>query len=361
MADKVRIGIIGTSWWADMMYLPALKSHTDAQIVAICGRDAERANSVAQQNGIPQVFGDFRDMLSEGGLDGVIVATPDDQHRAMTLAAIDAGLHVLCEKPMALSADDAAQMHDAAEAAGIRHMVLFTWRWQPCFQYLKELVDEGFAGKLYRAQFSYNSGSWLDDRYEWRRDGGRANGILGDVGSHMIDMSRWVLGDEIASVSADAPSLMQRNALSGYRGNSDAAHLTVRFRNGGQGVIDAMSLAHLGDSAFRIIARIDGADGSIEVVCAPFGSVPEVSVRGVRSGEKVVRELEIPERLLAGHDPANALAIYSRNSIGARHFVDAIRGDFRPDPGFEAGLAVQRVIDAALQSDRERRWVDVAG
>lgn len=361
MVDKIRIGIVGTSWWTSMMYLPALKSHADAEIAAICGRDTELAKNLAREHGIPQVYGDYREMLTDGGLDGVIVSTPDDQHKEMTLAAIDAGLHVLCEKPMALNGADAAEMHEAARRADIRHMVMFTWRWQPCFQYLKDLVDEGFVGKLYRAQFSYNSGSWRDDKYEWRRDGGRANGILGDVGSHMIDMSRWVLGDDIVSVSADAPNLMHRTALAGRQANTDAAHLTVKFRNGTQGIIDATALAHQGDSAFRIAARLDGADGSLEVVCAPFGSAPEVRVRGVRGSETAVRELEIPERYLAGHDPTNPLAIYSRNSVGARHFVDAIRGDFRPEPGFEAGLAVQRVIDAALQSHRERRWVDVVG
>lgn len=361
MVANARIGIIGTSWWTSLMYLPALKSHAGAEIAAICGRDVERAQTLAKEQGIPRVYGDYREMLSDGGLDGVIVSTPDDQHREMTLAAISAGLNVLCEKPMALNGADAAEMYEAARTADILHMVMFTWRWQPCFQYLKALVDEGYVGKLYRAQFAYNSGSWLDDKYEWRRDGERANGILGDVGSHMIDMTRWVIGDDIVSVSADAPNLMHRTALAGRAANTDVAHLTVKFGNGGQGIIDATALAHQGDNAFRITARLDGADGSLEVVCALFGSAPEVRVRGVRSGEAVVRELEIPERYLAGHDPADPLAVYSRNSVGARLFVDAIRGGFRPDPGFEAGLAVQRVIDAALQSHRERRWVDVIG
>lgn len=359
MADRTRIGIIGTSWWTSLMYLPALKSHADAEIAAICGRDAERTKALAQQHGIPRVYGDYWEMLSEGGLDGVIVSTPDDQHRAMTLAVIEAGLPVLCEKPMALSGAEAAQMYDAARMADIRHMVMFTWRWQPCFQYLKALVDEGFVGKLYRAQFSYNSGSWRDDRYEWRRDGARANGILGDVGSHMIDMARWVLGDEIVAVSADAPNLMHRTALDGRQPNTDAAHLTVRFRGGAQGIIDAMALAHLGDNAFRIVARLDGAEGSIEVLLAPLGSAPDMRIRAVRGDDRLVRELQIPERYLAGHDPADALAIYRRNPVGARLFVDAIRGGFQPEPGFDAGLAVQRVIDAALQSHSERRWVDV--
>lgn len=359
MTDKVRIGLIGTSWWASMMYLPVLKSHPDAEIVAICGRDAERTQVLAEAHGIPRAFTDYHEMLQTGDLDGVVIATPDDQHKPMTLAAVEAGLHVLCEKPMALNAADAQEMYDAAEAAGIRHMVLFTWRWQPCFQYLKELVDSGFVGKPYRGHFAYTSGSWRDDSYEWRRDGDRANGILGDVGSHMIDLGRWLLGD-IASVSADAPNLMERSALAGHRTNSDAAHLTAVFANGAQGIIDATALAHQGDSFVRMVAHIDGEDGSVDVTFIPLGAMAETRVRGIQRGETTMRDLEIPARYLAGHDPANFLDIYAQRPVGARLFVDAIRDGFQPEPGFDTGLAVQKVIDAALQSHRQRRWIDIA-
>jgi predicted dehydrogenase len=340
------------------MYLPALKSHAGAEIVAICGRDEDRARALAAEHGIPRVYTDYRDMLSNGGVDGVIVATPDDQHRAMTVDIVGAGIHVLCEKPLALNAADTQAMHDAAEAAGVLHMVMFTWRWPPCMQYFKELVDGGFVGTLYRARFAYTSGSWRNDVYEWRRDGDRANGILGDVGSHMIDLSLWMVGD-ISSVSADAPTLMQRSALAGRTPNSDAAHLTVAFRNGAQGIIDVTALEHQGDSLLRIEVHLDGEDGSLDLAFAPFSSRPEVWIRGVRRDETVVRELEVPARFHAGVDPADVLGIFSHHPVGPRLFVDSILGGTRPAPGFEAGLAVQEVIDAALQSHRERRWVDV--
>src|SRR5262245_52196802 len=122
---------MGTSWWVDMMYVPSLLSHPSAEVVAVCGRDAVRAGQIAAKFGTPQVFHDYRQLIAEGGCDAVIIATPDDLHCGMALAAIDARLHVLCEKPLAGNAADAKLMHERAQRAGIKHMVLFTWRWQP--------------------------------------------------------------------------------------------------------------------------------------------------------------------------------------------------------------------------------------
>jgi len=151
MTEKVRVGIIGTSWWTEMMFLSSFKSHSSAEILAICGRNRNRAEEMAKKYDIPQVFTDYRTLLEQDNLDAVVVATPDDLHFPMTMDALDAGLHVLCEKPMALNAQHAREMYDKAEAVGVKHMVLFTWRWQPHFRYLKQLVDDGYIGRCYQA------------------------------------------------------------------------------------------------------------------------------------------------------------------------------------------------------------------
>ncbi len=104
MIDKVRVGVVGTSWWADGMYLPALRSHPRADIAAICGRDQARAAKLAEKYGIPSIFADYAEMIERGKLDAVIVSVPDDLHYDVTMRALEAGLHVLCEKPFALTA-----------------------------------------------------------------------------------------------------------------------------------------------------------------------------------------------------------------------------------------------------------------
>ncbi|HKF87032.1 MAG TPA: Gfo/Idh/MocA family oxidoreductase [Propionibacteriaceae bacterium] len=102
-------------------------------------------------------------LIANGGIDAVVVATPDDQHPSMTLAAVDHGLHVLCEKPLANNAADARRMLEAAQRRGAKHMVLFTWRWQPHYQYLKSLIEDGIFGDVYRAQFSFIAGFARDN------------------------------------------------------------------------------------------------------------------------------------------------------------------------------------------------------
>src|ERR1044071_6966169 len=124
MAGKVRVGGIGTSWWVDLMYVPSLLSHPGAEVVALCGRDAAKAAAIAGKFGAAKVFTDYRALIASGMCDAVVVATPDDSHAEFTMTAIDAGLHVLCEKPLAGNAADARKMQRRATEAGVVNMVL---------------------------------------------------------------------------------------------------------------------------------------------------------------------------------------------------------------------------------------------
>src|SRR5437763_16585958 len=123
MPPNVRIGIVGTSGYMDMMYGPALQTHPRAELAAICGRNRSRAEEMAAKYSVPHVFTDYREMIAHGDLNALIVATPDDLHYEITMQALSAGLHVLCEKPLALRAAQAWEMYRKAEAARVRHMV----------------------------------------------------------------------------------------------------------------------------------------------------------------------------------------------------------------------------------------------
>jgi predicted dehydrogenase len=100
MTERVRVGVIGTSWFADGCHLPALKCYPRAELAAICGRNTDRADAMAKKYGIPLAFTDYREMIDKGNLNAVVVVTPDDLHYPMTMDALDAGLHVLCQKPL---------------------------------------------------------------------------------------------------------------------------------------------------------------------------------------------------------------------------------------------------------------------
>jgi predicted dehydrogenase len=155
MSDRVRVGVIGTSWFADGYHVPWLKSHPKAVVSAICGRNQVRAEEVAKKHAIPQVFSDFSAMIDKADLDAVVIIAPDDLHYPMTMCALDAGLHVLCEKPLARTAAEAKEMYEKAQRAGVIHMTFFTWRWMAHHQYLKQLVDSGYIGRCYFCQIRY--------------------------------------------------------------------------------------------------------------------------------------------------------------------------------------------------------------
>ena len=156
---------------------------------------------MAAEHGISQVYTDYRKMIRSGLVDAVVVITPEAMHHPITMAALEAGLHVMCEKSMALNADQARQMRDAAEASGLVTMVGYIWRWVPPFNYVHHLIEQGYIGHCHHAHFLQQNGGGLDPSYGWRFDPAQGHGMLGDLGSHMIDLARWYVGD-IARVSA---------------------------------------------------------------------------------------------------------------------------------------------------------------
>lgn len=120
MTKQLNIGVVGTSWWAEIAFLPILQNYERANLVAICGRNHQRADEMASKYAVPRVYTDYRQMIQQAGLDALVVSTPDDTHYEIVMAALEAGLHVLCEKPVALNADHALEMLNKAEAVGAR-------------------------------------------------------------------------------------------------------------------------------------------------------------------------------------------------------------------------------------------------
>ena len=362
MGKKVRLGLIGTSWWVDLMYVPSLTSHPAAHVVGVSGRDARRAGEVAEKFGGAKVFPDYRELIQSGEIDAIIVAAPDDLHYEMTMAAIDAGLHVLCEKPLAANASLAREMLIGAEAARLKHMVLFTWRWQPHWRYVKHLVETGFVGRCYHADFHFLASFALDPGYKWRFDARRANGVAGDLGSHLIDFARWYMGD-VRRVSADLPTFVDQSATANPSPTpaNDVGLLTLEFVGGARAQIRASAVSRLGDEVVRVMASLHGEDGTLEVCHTYFGTDAGVVIRGVRKGESSFTRLEVPAQFFEGGvDPKQIFDPYLKQSAGPRAFVDAILSDTSASPGFDVGVSVQEVVDAALRSNAEKRWVSVA-
>ncbi len=361
MPKTLRVGVVGTSGWADGMYLPSLKSSPRATLAAICGRNRARADEMAAKYDIPAVFGDAAAMFRQASLDAVVIATPDDTHHALTLASLEAGLHVLCEKPMALNAGDAADMLARAEAAGLNHMVLFTNRWLPHFRFFRDLILERRVGRVFHAEFRYITGYVRHSNYVWRLDANRANGILADLGSHMIDLARWYVG-EIIDVDGRLGVYLPRPAPDGvFAPANDYALVTVGFAGGAQGVIETSAVAHSADFRMRQRFGLYGDAGTLEMDVLTRGDgEAQITIRGARAGEPALREFAIPDAYWAGSPVRGRYSVFTTQSAGARRFVDDILDGRKSTPSFYDGLRAQQVIDAALRSHAEGRRIVVA-
>lgn len=361
MPDRVNVGVIGTSWWADMMHLPSLKSHPSALVAAICGQNQQRAEKIASKYGIPSVYTDYREMIDKGNIQALVVITPEDMHHPMTMAALDANLHILCEKPLALTSGQAKEMYEKAEDAGVKHMTFFTYRWLPHYRFLKELVDEGYIGRCYHCSIRYMAASGLGSDYRWAFDSQRSTGSLGGYGSHMIDLARWLIGD-IVKVAGHLGFYADRKDPTGQEIDSanDTAMLTVEFENGTQGSIHVSSLKHTGDRGQEQHVILCGESGTLEADLSFLGT----EIRGIRSDSNQFETLAIPNRFWGDANRTDSAfsqlrEIFTKHLVGDRLFIDSICEDLPITPSFYDGLKAQEVIDAAIESHNKGRWISL--
>lgn len=361
----VRVGIVGPGWWSETMFVPAVRSFGDAELVAICGRNLDRTSHFARTNAIPLVFTDPVEMFESGTIDAVIISTSNSSHHPLTMAALTHGLHVLCEKPLAMNPAQADEMVRSANEMNATCLVPFTYRFMPTSQYLHRLVHDGFIGEPYLINLRYYTGFARDGNYAWRFDLKESGaGVLGDLGTHWIDMARWLIG-EITAVTCTLTHLVPRAPRPDgvpYEVGDDGANILVEFANGAHGVIVVSAICHE-DGPFGQSHHID-IHGSEGTLYATNDWIHTQEVRGARSGEPIV-ELPIPDDIWGslrrdevGHTYRD---VFRTTDVLTRGWLAGIR-DSRTDvePSFADGAAAQRIVKACQVSALEGRRVLVA-
>jgi predicted dehydrogenase len=357
--EQFRVGVIGTSWWADLEHLPGLAARGDVVVAALCGRDPERLAALAAKYGVPATFTDWREAIARGGLDVLAIATPNALHHPQAMAAIDAGLHVICEKPLAMSVAQAREMAARAEAAGRKTLTFFTHRAVGAAAHVKRLVGEGFLGRPLHVSAEYLTASNLREGKPlgWRsRRAESGTGVLGDIGSHLVDLVRWWLGD-FSRVAGQwqAPA---RERAGGVADADEDCSFLAQLACGAQGVFQASKLVPGRENHQRV--ELSGSRGTLVYEAEPgFDATWEGRVLAGRTDAHGLAPLPLPRDLAAGLDaPGQA----GRNEAYRRltdPFFAAIRGGGRVSPDFHDGAAVQAVLDAVALSAENGRWVDV--
>jgi predicted dehydrogenase len=356
MQQTVRVGLVGTSWWADAMYLPALADHPLGQVVAVCGRDLDRARAVAETWSIPNAYNDWNAMLDSGEVDAVIVAAPNETHYEISMAALERGFPVLCEKPLGMTVAEAHEMADSARQRDAITLVPFTYRFMPTNQFVKGLIADGYVGRPYHLSMRYFAGYARDSAYAWRFDEAKAgSGILGDLGSHWLDMARWFLG-EVSAVSAHSDCFVDRDPRpdgSSYTQLEDSAVILARFQSGASATLEVRAVCWEG-TPFGQIHELDlhGSEGTLHAL-NDWDTVQEV--RGVRAGERgPAKPLPIPDSAWSGaprdrvHDTYRH--IFRRTEAMTRGWVTAIAEGRKVEPDFATGARVQELVAAAVTS-----------
>jgi len=271
----VKIGIIGTGGMANA-HATEFKKIKGVKLAACCDISAERAEAFAKKHEISKVYTDYRAMLGKEKLDGVANVTPDAMHAEISLAVIEHGVAILCEKPLATSLADAKKMRDAALKAGVINMVNFSYRNSCALQKAAEVIQAGTIGRIMHVEASYLQ-SWLANTCwgDWRDNPGLtwrlstahgSAGDLGDIGCHIYDMTTLLCGDidEINCTLRTFDKGVPGNQLGEYvLDANDSFVSTVSFANGALGTIHSSRWATGQCNSLRV--RVYGDQGAIEV------------------------------------------------------------------------------------------------
>ena len=344
MRRKLRMGVVGLGMGRG--HMRGYQSHPKAELVAICDVDEERLNAVGEEEGIPALYTETRRMFREADLDGVSIAVPNKFHAPLTIDALKNGLHVLCEKPMAMTVREAERMNAAAEKADRNLMINFSFRFTEASYALKQQVDAGVVGDIYFGRSVWHRrrgmpkfGGWFGDK---ALSGG---GPLIDLGVHRLDLALWLMGyPEPVAVSGSAYNVIAREKAKKEKKTftvEDLACGIVKFANGATLILEAswalnirereqMSTALYGDRGGLVHRNVGGGyDFTAELYTEEEGNLFTKTLDGCM-----------------GPVPASY-----------HEFVDSILEERPPMATGEQGLKVMKILEGIYKSAETGREV----
>lgn len=353
----------------------------------LVGRDPVRTAAAAEKWGWSESATDWREVVTRDDIDIVDIVTPGDSHAEIAIAALAAGKHVLCEKPLANSSAEAEAMTRAAEAAaarGIRSMVGFTYRRLPATAFARHLIAEGRIGEIRHVRASYLQ-DWLVDPgspMTWRLQKDRAgSGALGDIGAHAIDLAEYMTGLRLGSVSGLLETFVRERPIAGSSSGAiaggssapstgvgevtvdDAAFFHGRFDSGALGSFEATRMATGRKNALRV--EVSGSQGAIAFDLEHLNRIEyyDATAPATEQGFTSIIVTEPEHPWVSAWWPAGHMLGYEHGFAHQAHdFVEAIAAGDDPSPSFADGLHVQRVLDAVEQSSgADGAWVGVVG
>ena len=358
--DKIGVGLVGTGF-ARTAQAPAFQLCDGAELVAVCSGTFENAVRAASDFKIKQACESYEQLIAHEEVDLVVVSAPPYLHHPVTMAALKAGKHVICEKPMAMNAAEAQEMVTAAGEAHRLAIIDHELRFNPTWRRLKELVDGGFLGELYHVNVTIAAGFRHSAQrpWNWWSQKSAGGGLLGALGSHAIDAVRWMFG-EIDAVCGTVATMVpeRKEARSGeMRPNETDDYVSFLMRlvtPEGRLVHGTILLSALYPSGGKNQVTAVGSNGTLVLD-------GEETLLGALGYNHQFEEMSLADRALEISVLPNNIWARSFYHL-ARETVQALREDrieIAHAATFADGLQCQQVLDAVLRSQEEQRWIKV--
>ncbi len=373
MTKELGIGLIGTGFMGKahaFAYRAALAAFPDIpvpRLEMIADVDKGSAAKAAQQYGFARATGEWRELVSDPRIDVVSITTPNTLHKEMALAAIAAGKHVHCEKPLSPSLADSLEMVEAAEKAGAVTQVGFNYIKNPLLKMARDMVAAGELGEItgFRGIHAEDYMHDPESPYSWRIDPVGGPGVIADLGSHIIGMARFLLGP-IAEVSADVRTVVKsRPVAKGARERrdvlvDDVARILVNFARGCGGTIEANWIAT--GRKMQLGFELTGEKGSLvftqerlnELLFYRAGGDAKTS--GYAKIEAGPQHAPYGQFCVAG---GHQLGFNDLKTIEMGEFLRAVGSAGKAGPDFREAYEIQKVVEGAIASSRARGWVKI--
>jgi len=378
-APQIGFGMLGYSFMGKahsnalktlpyMMYPPVAVP----KLVAISGRNEAAVSEAAQRYGYQKYYTDWRAMVEDEEVQVLDNGGPNNMHAEPAILAAQLGKHILCEKPLARTAEESKQMLDAVQKADIKHMVAFNYRFVPAIRLIRDLIDQGSLGQIYHFRAVYLQ-EWIMPHYGtpkiWRLDKNVAgSGAIGDLGAHIIDLAHYLVGD-VKSLAANTKTFIETRKLEGEEGEGlvdvdDAFVAAVEFENGALGTLEATRFA--GGRKNYNCFEINAEKGSVRFNLERMNEVDVFWVDDEPKETQGFHNVLVTE----GHHPWWENWWPHGHIIGwehtfiheINHFLDCIVNDREVGPHgatFEDGYKAAVICDALVDSANTKRHVDI--
>jgi len=377
---RIRLGMVGGGIGSFIGVVHRISARLDDHFDLVAGAlssDAERATESGQQLRIApdRVYTDYREMARAeaarpDGIQAVAIATPNHLHYDNCLAFIEAGIHIICDKPVTVTVEEARNLKARATAAGLQFIVTYNNTGYPMVREAREIVESGRIGKVRLVQVEYAQ-DWLNDpveneghkQAEWRTDPARVGlgACTGDIGTHAFNLASFVTRLTLDAVVAEVSSFVETRVM------DDDVNVLLRYSNGARGSLWASQVAPGNENGLRL--RVYGETGGIEwdgempnhLKVTEYGKPPITLTRGgFGIGEAAQRITRMPAGLPEGY-----LECFANTYLDAAELIRAALDGRAPDPGatvvpqIDAGIASQEFIDAVIASGKKEGWVNV--